>query len=247
VTAYVPHVDATFEGIFSPRIQTRTPAQLRHEFERERRRLLELEVSGSGDARAQAVIDRIHEEELVEQTERHVAASETDADARAAADRKLLALMSAVDELETALEWPTRVAVARDALRSASEELMKGGTPDERTRYGVLEAEVEAAIRDGRPEVLSLRVEEVERLDRQITWRQPAFWLGFLGYLEEQRESMSDPAQAHRLFLHARRLVQAGDMEGLRSVVIQLHALLPEDRREQGPGAGAFRGTVLPE
>jgi len=42
-------------------------------------------------------------------------------------------------------------------------------------------------------------------------------------------------------------MVEAGDVDGLRSVVFQLHGLLPPEVADEPRAGGAFGGTVRPE
>lgn len=188
---------------------------------------------------------RIGTEQVVEVAQRQVAAAQGDPDARVEGDRKLLALKASVDSVEAALEWPGLVREARRQVKAAHEVIDPHGQEDEQEQLAALEAEVEHAIEGERIELLRLKTDELHGLAAMVVVRQPGFWIGYLEYLQGQRNSIRDRTAAERLFTQAQRAIDGNDIESLKAAVRQLVGLLPPDEREAAAARGGFGGTLI--
>ncbi len=246
-TAFVPILDEQFEGVFDPKIVVRSPTELQEELDQEMERLRELQrkVQQIESPKATEALGRIETEQVVEVAQRQVAAAQGDPDARVEGDRKLLALKASVDSVEAALEWPGLVREARRQVKAAHEVIDPHGQEDEQEQLAALEAEVEHAIEGERIELLRLKADELHGLAAMVVVRQPGFWIGYLEYLQGQRNSIRDRTAAERLFTQAQRAIDGNDIESLKAAVRQLVGLLPPDEREAAAARGGFGGTLI--
>ena len=245
--AFVPILDEEFESVFRPEVIARSPDILRRELESEVSRLevLREKTAEVADHKAEAAIDRLDEEQVVDTVQRQVAAAQGDPDARGEADRKLLDLKTAIDTVESALEWPGLVREAHRQLEATREVVEANGEPEERERLEELAADVDRAISDERIEFLRTRTEDLRALGNHVVVRQPSFWVGFLEYLQQQRGQMREQAAAERLFVQAQRAMNNNDLEALKAAVRQLYSLLPPDEQEAAEARGGFGGTII--
>lgn len=131
VRAYIPILDEEFEATFTSGMVSRSPGELRRESNTEVSRVNELaaKATAAGDAKANDAVARINAEQIVETVRRQVDAAQGDPDAIGEADRKLLALKAAADDVEAALEWPGLVK-RRRRLESARKTVGAHGQPD---------------------------------------------------------------------------------------------------------------------
>ena len=71
----------------------------------------------------------------------------------------------------------------------------------------------------------------------------PAFWVGYLQYLEERKDTMRNPTQVEALFNQGQQAIDEKDMPKLQAAVERLLNLLPEEERMEA--TQAFGSTVV--
>ena len=245
VTAYIPILDEEFPVNLELEKAAPRPADLAADFRKERDRLDKLreEQRQSGDSAAAAVLQRIDNEDMVAEIETSLRAAEGDRDAANKCQRRLLDLKIALDEAKDALEWPSLVAKAEERLKDAREMVAEHGTPEERARLAALEREMRTAIESRDADSLRHKETEIRQLYVEVLRQLPEFWVGYLNYLVERKEEMSDQALAEQLIEQGTRAMRMDDLPGLKSAVRQLEKLLPLDDGDEDSG---FGGTTLP-
>lgn len=246
-TAFIPILDEEFEGVFQAKLPNKSPAELQAELQRELDRLARLsrQAQEIHDEKAQSVLAKLQNEQLVETTQRQVAAAQGDDEALGEGDKKLLTLKAAVDSVEGALEWPALVKEAQSQIAAAKEVVEPHGSDDERNRLRKIEGEIDKAITGERIELLRTLIEDVRSLGIQVIVRQPSFWTGYLDYIQQRREILRDQRAADQLFDQAARAISNNDIESLKAAVRQLSGLLPPDEREAAEARGGFGGTII--
>lgn len=248
IEAFIPILDETFVRNCHLLTEMRhTPEELERQLASELHRLRGLgqRASETADARANAVLDQIEREQIIETVQSQVAAAQGDPEAQDEADRRLLDLKATVDSVEDALRWPSLVREAHEQARATRELVEAHGEGSEMDRLKELEDGVERAIDEERVQLLMARLEDLRELGAAIIVRQPDFWVGYLQYLEERREHMQDRAAAEMLFTQAQRAIASCDLESLRAAVQQLIRLLPPEEREAAEARGGFGGTII--
>jgi molecular chaperone DnaK len=249
VEVFIPILDEVFIKELDLDTEMRSPATLREGLTDEMSRFTELEdrARKTVDARANAVLDQMEREQVVETVQRQVAAAQGDPDAQGEADRRLLDLKALNDSVEDALRWPSIVQEAHERLKDAREIIEAHGDPSEKQTLKTLEADIKQAREANRIELLQEHVENLRGLAVGVLMRQPDFWVGWLQYLEEQREQIRDRAAADRLFAQGHRAIQTVpcDLEALQAAVRQLIRLLPADPSAATEARGRFGGTIV--
>jgi molecular chaperone DnaK len=247
VEVFIPVLDKVFISEFNFHTTMRSPDELTGELAAEVKRLTELEdrARKTGEAGADAVLNQMEREQIVETVQRQVVAAQGDPDALGEADRRLLDLKALNDSVEDALRWPNTVQEAHERLKDGREIIEAHGYPAEKQTLTKLEADIKRAIETGRIELLQEQLENLRGLAVGVLVRQPDFWVGWLQYLEEQRGQMPDQAAANRLFAQGHQAIQSEpcDLEALQGAVRQLIRLLPPGPVDEA--RGLFGGTIV--
>jgi molecular chaperone DnaK len=232
--AYIPWIDEEFEVEFSNQKEKQTSVQLRDDVESEKKRLDNVRKKGRTviDAKAQETLQRIDGERMVHDVDAALAAAQDDPDAADKCVKRLLDLRQAIDDAEDALEWPELVRQAEEQIKDTQEVVKQFGKSSDRETATALEKEIQESIKSHDPDLLRQRVGELSSLHYRILREQPGFWVGFLENLEAKRSVMKDKDQADTLINMGRKAINSNDVEGLKSAVRQLLALLPAAQQE---------------
>jgi molecular chaperone DnaK len=243
--AYIPWLDEEFETELSNQKKNPTPDQLKADVDGEKKRLetVRMKAKVVTDGKAQETLQRIDGERMVHDVDGALGAAHDDPDAADKCGKRLLDLRQAIDDAEDALEWPNLVREAEEQIGITGEVVRQYGKSADREMATALEQEIRTTIKNPDPDLLRRKVDELSSLHFRILREQPAFWVGFLKYLEPQRSSMRDKDQADSLLNMGRKAINANDVEGLRSAVQQLLALLPAAKQEEA--RRGFGSTVI--
>jgi len=243
--AYIPLLDEDFEEVISLGRAVAPLGELRTEVRGETQRLATArqKAGSTGDLKAQAALDRIEGERMEAQVHDLLQAADGgDPDAVVECETRLLDLRTEIDNVESALEWPTLVGEAQQVLSEARSIVHEHGEPAERSRLQALERDLQRAMDARDPDLLRRQEDEIRSLGLGILTRQPSFWVGFFQYLESQAPNMRDRAQASQLIAQGQRAISTNDLDALRAVCRQLTGLLPPEEQEKARG---FGGTTI--
>lgn len=236
--AYIPWIDEEFEAEFSNKKINPTPGQLKGEVEIEKKRLASVRTKASsiGDGRAQETLQRIDGERMVHDVDTALQAAHDDPEAADRCGKRLLDLRQAIDNAEDAMEWPSMVKEAQDNIRDTQNIVKQCGKSADREMAAALEREMSEIMKGGdsdRSDQLRRKIDELSSLRWRVLREQPGFWVGFLEHLEGQRSTMRDRAQADSLINMGRKAMSSNDVEGLKSAIHQLVALLPAAQQDE--------------
>jgi molecular chaperone DnaK len=239
--AYLPIVDEEFEKVLIYEAKSPDLDDLRSGLELEKERLALARVKMFGepqDGIATQVLGRIDGERLIHHVELALGAAEVDPDAADKAVKGLRVLRIAIDELVTSREWPALIAEAEqtiDFLRAIVADSQSGATTEEKNSFGAFERDIRKAIQSRNVDLLQARMREAQSMASAIAMRHPEFWMEGLRELESLKASLTDRNQADLLITQARRAINNGDFDMLRSSVQQLSSLIPIDQIESSP------------
>lgn len=243
--AYIPILDETFERVFDRKSKpTETVTELQESFEKVKERLAQAreKAEHTNNPKAKQALAKIEQEQIVQEVESLSEASEADPGAAHQFQNELNNLEEATDDLEDAAEWPNLLQEVEEQLQSTRQVVDEDGTAEETQNLQTLEEEMQKAIDSGNPDILREHIEQIRSIGMQIVLRKPEIWIYWLQDLEKQTASMTDVAQAERLFEQGRRAVNNEDFESLKAAVQQLFALLPREQQEEIRGYG---GTTI--
>lgn len=229
--AYVPILDEEFEHVIN--LQTVTVpehADLARDAKAEKRRLeaARRQVPETCDPRAAAVLNRIDEEQIVQDVDAMVEAARVDPDAATACGKRLLDLRAAVDELEEALEWPLLVQESRELIPAVRELVTEQGTESHRRSLVIGEAAVHEAIAAHDADLLRQRMGDLRTLVLQLLEHSGELPFLTFGDLKLLRPDMRDQAEAAQLIATGERAAANHDAGTLRDINDQLRRMLPE-------------------
>jgi molecular chaperone DnaK len=236
--AYLPMLEEEFEKVIELHYEKRDAGQMRKDLEEQKKRLQDLRTKASTtqDEGATREVQKLEGERLVERVEAAVGSASTDDDAANQAHDDLSKLQEAADRIEDALEWPALVARAEAELEVERQILGNpeyGVTKEERGLFAALESELGRAIQLRDVALVKRKTNELDRLGIVIATRQPAFWVGQFRQLENRRATMRNQGEAQSLFAQGERAMRGNDLEGLKSAIRALAALLPDDSTTQ--------------
>ena len=243
--AYIPILDEEFEKVLNYEKETESVAKLQESFEREKKRLDKLrEKAGEVDSKkADEAMERIEQEQIGEEVQSLLEASEGDQRAVPGAQNRLADFKAANDEVEDAIEWPSLLEDARGQLEFARYYVNKDGDADEKTGLKALEEDMQEIIDTCDPNLLRRHTEKIHSLGMQIALRKPDIWIRWLEYCEERQSSIQNITKAEQLITQARLAINNNDLEGLQAAIRQLISLLPQEQQYELPGG--FGGTTI--
>lgn len=244
--AYIPILDQEFElPAFVTNQDSPQFEQLQKEVEAQNERLNQISEKAYdlGNPEADRILLQIEEEQVERDIQEALTASEADANAASTCQTRLLTLKSMLDDIEDALERPSLLAEAEEWLQKTRQAVQHHGEASERRRFVSLEQETQRAIEAQDIDQLRRKMDDLEEIYYRIARRQPDFWVGWLNYLESQREQMRERHKANQLFAQADRAISENDLPVLASSVRQLLDLLPEEERQEADRA--FGSTVI--
>jgi len=242
--AYIPVLDDEFETQLKLQKEVASPEALTREADQAKRRLEESRAKAqvTADPAAREVLGRIDRERITHDVDASLQASQGDRDAADECEKRLLDLNVAVDELEDALEWPNLLREAEETLQEAKRIIQQFGNAADKQNLGTLEREIRQAIQSRDPDLLRVKSSELSGLDIRVRQEQPAFWVGFLEYLEQRKQRMTDQEQAEQWISQGRLAIHNNDVAALKTACRQLRSLLPP-ADQQGVEKG-YGGTT---
>jgi molecular chaperone DnaK len=72
-------------------------------------------------------------------------------------------------------------------------------------------------------------IDELKKLYQAVISSTPDYWVGFLMYIMQRKDSLKNQSQANSLIQDANNAIDENDVDKLRQAVIQLANLLPDD------------------
>jgi molecular chaperone DnaK len=202
---------------------TLTASEIEVELEHEKARMVEVKnaaptISVSGIEQTIAEI----------QSEAAVAGFEPDAGQKSA--QRMLEVKDAIDALHKSSEWDLLITELKDYRQSAQGLLSSVGKAEQQQRLETLMAWAETAVESHSIDDLRKVVEDLRGLYFTVLFAQDDFWRSQFERLRDAPEYV-DPLRAQRLIEEANRAVKRSDIASLRTIVWELHDLLPSSQR----------------
>ncbi|HEY0004100.1 MAG TPA: Hsp70 family protein [Pyrinomonadaceae bacterium] len=241
--AYIPVLDAEFEKVLNMDKPDINVEEMRRQVVEEKARLAEVREKvqqNGGDNKAQPILARIEDEQMMQAVENSLDASQVEQSAMTECQKSLRDLKAAIDELEDALEVPNLIAEARQTIEYTERIINSYGKAEDLRMFSALQRELKAAI-DARPpnaDELRRKIEQMNTLKYRVVTAQPSWWVDYLIYLEEYLPEMTDQMRANQLIAQGKRAINNNDLEGLKSTCRLLLQLLPPEQQEQARGYG---------
>jgi len=244
VMVYVPVLDEEFETKLN--LLKQNNPNLDGDFSAELSRIETLikHADSASDGDGAAKLESIKTSHLVQEIRDCVSAAKGDADAAQKAEKRLLDLKIALDEVESAIKWPKSVAEATNWLDDLGRIIAQHGTPEQTGRFEELRHEVAGIISKKEVDRLLRKQKEIEELYFQVLVSIPAFWVSQFQRAVDQRLKMNNPAQAEKLINMGQGYLDQDNLEGIRDVVPKLWELLPKsvvEEARRGFDAGIMR------
>jgi molecular chaperone DnaK len=240
--AYIAVLDEEFEKVIEleQKIPELNVLEKEIEYEKKRLEVVRDKVNATGDSKATPILERLDDEQMLTEVEASFGAARTDADAAGKCQNRLRALKAAVDELEDALEAPSLLEEARQAIEWCGNVVEEYGGETDKQRYNMLKRELTTLMeaRVLNPTALRMKIGQMDSLRVKVLTAQNGWWVNFLAQLEEHRAEMTNQSLSDQLFTQAMRAINNNDAEGLKSACRQLLQLLPpEQGRAMGIGS----------
>jgi molecular chaperone DnaK len=243
--AYIPFLDEDFQEVHKLEKPEVSLQQLESERARQLKRLdnVRKQVEDARDPRAWDIMQRIEEERIEHEIEASLAVAQSDRDAPNKCESRILALKTAIDDIEDALEWPLLLSDAEkwiDNLQSIAIESQYADSNDKNNASEMIRVAREAIVIHDM-DVLRRRISEVTSLWVRIDQKDPGYWVWWFSKLKEEKSTLKDQNMAEKLFALGERVIDKSDLAGLKGVIQKLWALTPETVRtniEKGYGGG---------
>lgn len=231
---YIPVLDEEFQETLELKKPEPDIEFLNQLFIKEQSRLFTINEKerNAGDPEAAKILKRINDEDMDHNISDALAASKTDPDSADKAQKRLMELSAALDDADAYLEWPTTIIKAKELRRDTRELIIRAEAKEAGQKLDGLEKEMQQALDNRNIDRLLRTIESMRELFFVLLREQPEFWVGFLGFLEEQKNNLTNQNLAARLFQQGHRAIQANDLPGLKNAVQQLINLLPPEKKE---------------
>lgn len=235
IKTFIPWLDEEFEAEFDNQKKILPTNRLKEEAEAEKKRLdtVRKKAATVKDSKAEEALRRIDGERMVHDVDAALAAAGDDPDAADKCMKRILDLRQAIDNVEDAVEWPELIRKAEAEIKDTDDVVRKFGKSEDRALATTLEREAREAIKTHDSDVLKQKTGEITGLYLRIMRDQPGWWVGMLEHLEGRKGDMRSRGDAEALFNQGRKAINSNDVDGLRSAVRQLLALLPPAQQEE--------------
>lgn len=238
--AYIPILDEEFEEVLKFGKESADSQKLLDEFEKEKKRLEKNrnEADLINDERADEILNKIENENMLHDVETSLMASQDDRDAADKCQNRLLDLKKTIDEIEDALEWPSLVKEAEEEIEHTNKIIKEYGETEDRRSANLLKREIDMAIDSRNPDLLRSKIDELFGIKIRVLQTQPGYWVGILEDLENMKDDMRDETQAEQYLSQGNRAINNNDLPSLKAAVKQLISLLPSEKQQ------GFKSTV---
>jgi|WetSurMetagenome_2_1015567.scaffolds.fasta_scaffold00088_6 molecular chaperone DnaK len=243
--AYIPVLDEDFQEVHKLEKPEVSLQQLEAERTRQLKRLdkVRMLVEDTRDPKAWDILQRIEDERIEHEIEASLAVAQSDRDSANKCESRILALKTAIDDAEDALEWPLVLADAEkwiNNLESLAIQSHYADSKDKSSASEIIRVTREAIVIHD-VDVLRRRISEVTSLWVRMDQKDPAYWIWWFSKLREGKATLKDQIKVEKLLEIGDRAVDKSDLAGLKAVVNQLWTLTPEAVRtniEKGYGGG---------
>jgi molecular chaperone DnaK len=233
--AYVPILDEEYESVISMEAEEGKFDQKEFgvELDKEKKRLASVreKAKATGDEHALAALQKIEEEQMVQQADEAYAAATDDADDAKKSHHRLLDLRKEIDVMEDALEWPALVFDAEKLISSGKEIAQQHGNADERRLLQSEENQIRRCLETHDAELLGHQIESYRMAVLRILQRTGILQVIFFQNLSDRKAEMRDQTQAQQLISEGLRAMNTNDSDRLQAINRQLADLLPEPPR----------------
>ena len=229
--AYIPLLDEEYENVISMQADDNKfdPKAFGQVLEKEKERLeaTREKAKATGDEHALGALQRIDQEQMVQQADAALAAASDDADDAKKCQNRLLDLRKAIDVMEDALEWPALVLEAKKIISSGKEIAQQHGNADERRILQSEEAQIRSALQTHDSELLKHQIESYRMAIYRILQRTGVLQVIYFQSLCDRKAEMRDQSQAQQLISEGLRAMNTNDADRLQAINQQLAELLP--------------------
>jgi len=235
MNVYIPMLDQDFDLDFESRGGHAPLDELRRDVSEQRDRLAEIrrKATETGTTRAETVVARIVNQQLMEHVDDLLARAGQEGEAVFELDRRVRELAAVIDEAEDSVELPEVVKEARKSLDDAREVVAAYGQLEDRNRLTVLTESLKEAIDLEDADLLRRLTMELDTLYFAVLEPVPAYHLGEFERRAARVDEMRDPAQGERLIAQGRRAIANGDIDHLKATNRQLWSLLPRSVQQE--------------
>lgn len=233
VSAYIPVLDQDFKAVLDPMKPDVDHDRLRTDADSEIDRFNRLEesIEGVGDTKAISAMEKVKEQRMLEEVRSALEMLGQDSDAEDLLLGRLRNLRLELDKVEAILEWPSLKREA-ETNKSDAEGLISQSQYAEEADRKAFErvcADHERALEAQDSDLLRRVSSEYDDIYYTIARKDPGYWVRVFEDLRESRSKMSDQGLVNDLFAQGHRSIDNGDVDGLKSAVVQLLRQLPRD------------------
>ena len=230
-TAYIPLLDEQYEDVISMEADESkfNPSEFNQELEKEKKRLATMRenVTATDDEHARSALQKIEQEQMVQQADSALAAAADDADEAKKCRNKLLDLRKEIDVMEDSLEWPSLILETERIISAGKEIAQQHGNADERRILQAEEAQLKIALQTHDTELLKHQIGSYRMAIFRILQRTGVLQVIFFQNLCDRKTEMRDQTQAQQLISEGLRAMNTNDKDRLQAINRQLSDLLP--------------------
>jgi molecular chaperone DnaK len=237
VSAYIPHLDETFEKVLNtdyrhPEVHPDTLEAKVKSAEKEIQTLREqalgieaISTIGLGEIEAEL-------NEIKDMKEKGIG----DRDRRSMINNKLNELFKRLDKADESIKWPRMEKETHAEISVTKEAIDRYGTERDSQILDHLDSKIDKALELKDSKLLENTVSELKQLKWSIWFKQPDFWISTLKNVDECFNEIhwTDRIRARNLLNEGKTILsERGYTEDIESIVRRLWELMPEDEIEK--------------
>ena len=169
-------------------------------------------------------------ERKLSEIQAEIAMSAVEPDSGQKAAQRMLEVKQAVDIIQKSSEWDLLAKELDDYRESARELLGSAGTPEQQQRLEKLLIRADDAISAHSLDNVRKIVEDLRDLYYAVLFAQDDFWRSQFNRLRNETDYI-DALKSQRLIEEGDRALKRSDIPSLRTIVWELHGLLPTSQR----------------
>lgn len=205
--------------------------------EEKRLKKLKQEIKQANDKSVEEKLLEAHISTDLEEIRKDLKAAEGgDPGAIEKADRRLKDIKQKLDSIEHLTKWPVTLKEFNVIADDCERVVNLHGNNDDKDQLASMKSEAEKAI--GTTDINRLKKisQEIIGVRWTVLFRQPGFWISAFQEVKKDPGNFTDQERAEELINEGSIALQRQDMDSLKSIMLEVWSLMPEDRQEEISG-----------
>jgi len=161
------------------------------------------------------------------------AAQGGDPDAIEKADRLLKEIKQKIDTIDLLTKWPIALKAFNEIIIDCEHIVTTYGNDEDKDQLASLKNEADKSIASKDINRLKKLNQEIINIRWAVLFRQPGFWISAFQEVKKDPGRFTNRERAEELLSEGSIALQRQDMDSLKSIMLEIWSLMPEDEQEK--------------